>query len=90
MTASGEWAGCGSPYQFEPTVHRGDMAAHDMEFVPEVSFSTAGMTESEIREKFPAEYFRFDEGKAVCMKGNSAAELFEVKKNGVLKARGLF
>jgi hypothetical protein len=89
-TKSGRWAGCGDPYQFEPDMHRGIISAHSLDFNRDAYFDISRHSRREKREYFPSEYFQIRDGKAYCKKGNTVQELFEVKKQGVLKARGLF
>lgn len=89
-TADGTWAGCGDPYKYEPEVHRGSIRARPVQFEPEVSFPIDGLTEEEVAEQYPKEYFRRSNGRMVCQAGTSLEELFEIKRAGVLKARGLF
>lgn len=89
-TLSGVWAGCGSPYSDEPVEHSKNIKPRKLDFDSDAYFDVTAMTKSEVRRHFPSEYFRVKAGRAYCMKGNSALELFEVEKNGVLKAHGLF
>ena len=89
-TQDGRWAGCGDPYQNEPSVHHGDLQAQPIKFSPELAFNLSGVKTEEIRERFPSRYFEFRGNLAVCKAGVYAQELFEIKRRGVLKARGLF
>lgn len=89
-TQDGRWAGCGDPYQNEPSVHRGDVQAQPIKFSPELTFNLSGVKTEEIRERFPSRYFEFRGNVAVCKAGVYAQELFEIKRRGVLKVRGLF
>jgi hypothetical protein len=89
-TKDGRWAGCGDPYQNEPSVHRGEVQAQPIQFSPEVTFNLSGVKTEEIRQNFPSQFFEFRGNVAVCKSGVYAQELFEIKKRGVLKARGLF
>ena len=89
-TKDGQWAGCGDPYQNEPSVHRGDVQAQPIKFSPEVTFNLSRVNTEEIRQRFPSQYFEFRGIVAVCKAGVYAKELFEIKRRGVLRARGLF
>jgi hypothetical protein len=68
-TAEGRWAGCGDPYRFEPSVHRGDIKPVRIKFANTVKQDKTGKP---------------------CTQGNYVEELFLIKKNGILKARGWF
>ncbi|HJX52278.1 MAG TPA: hypothetical protein VJ801_05885 [Polyangia bacterium] len=49
--------------------------------------SALSAAQQEIR--FPPEFFSYQSGKAICKAGAYAEDLFEVKRLGVLRARGL-
>jgi hypothetical protein len=87
-TASGTWAGCGDPYVREPDGHRGNIEAHDIEFDPPLVFDLRGLTQREVRERYPRPFFRRSDNDAECIKGNTLEELLEVKFDGVMGARG--
>ena len=89
-TAEGSWAGCGDPYKLEPEVHRASIRAKPMTYKHPVTFSVQGLSEDEIRKYYPLDFFERQEGVVVCRAGAPLADLFEVKRAGVLKARGLF
>ncbi|MGH9196158.1 MAG: hypothetical protein ACRD1T_10510, partial [Acidimicrobiia bacterium] len=89
-TADGRWAGCGDPYQYEPEVQPGALRAKSIDFRPKVTFSVSGLTPDEIEKRYPSEYFSWSGDVVACIAGAYAEELFEVKRNGVLKARGVF
>lgn len=90
-TTDGRWFGCGSPYQDEPEVHR-HMTVHaeDVEFAKPVHFSLKGLKDHEVKERYPAEFFTYARDRAYCNKGASVDGLFQVKRDGVLRARGVF
>jgi len=71
-------------------VHRGDVQAQPIKFSPEVTFNLSRVNTEEIRQRFPSPYFEFRGVVAVCKAGVYAKELFEIKRRGVLRARGLF
>lgn len=87
---SGEWAGCGDPYQYEPRVHRGKLVARKLTYGADAFFEISDLSSRDLAARYPAPYYEIKQGKAFCRMGNTVQELFEVKKNGVLKARGLF
>ena len=89
-TANGSWASCGDPYRFDHAMHRGAVTARPIAFKQEVSFSLASLTEEQIRERYPPPDFERQGDRAVCRRGVLVADLFAVKREGVLKSRGLF
>ena len=89
-TANGSWAGCGDPYQFEPSVHRGPIRAKRITYRHPVTFSVRGLSEKDIQERYPAAFFKRRGDTVVCHSGALVDDLFRVKRNGVLRARGLF
>ena len=89
-TADGRWAGCGDPYRDEPGVDRGSVRARAIEFRPQVTFSVVGLTGDEVKKRYPPEYYIRRGNVVTCMAGAYAEELFEIKRDGVLKARGVF
>lgn len=89
-TTDGSWAGCGDPYKNDPEVHRGSIRAEPIDYEREVSFSVSGLSEAEIQKRYPSEYFRRKGDVVICEAGARVADLFAIKREGVLKARGLF
>jgi hypothetical protein len=88
QTRDGRWAGCATPY--DAPAHRSERNVHPIDFSPEVSFRIQGLAPEAIRQHYPSGSFQIREGLAVCKAGMYAEELFEVRRHGVLKARGLF
>jgi hypothetical protein len=87
-TMDGRWAGCGDPYRRQADVHRGALQARPIDFKP-VTLDRARLTAGET-ESYPSAYFS-REGDAIrCRAGVYAEELFEIRRNGVLKARRIF
>ena len=89
-TKSGAWAGCGSPYRFEPPMHHGSLKPQKLDFGPDAFLDISGYSTGDARKWFPQEDFDIRGKRAYCLRGNPVEELFEVKKQGVLAARGLF
>ena len=89
-TADDRWAGCGDPYQHEPEVHRGALRARPIDFQPEVAFSVSGLALDVVKTRYPSEYFVRSGDVMKCIAGAYAEQLFQIKRNGVLKARGVF
>ncbi|MFD3001271.1 hypothetical protein ACFS7Z_12925 [Pontibacter toksunensis] len=74
-TKDGDWASPGYPCRFEPEMHRKKITFQQVEFKQPV------MLEKVIGRK---------NYKTVVLEGTEVKDLFEIKKQGVLKARGLF
>jgi hypothetical protein len=89
-TQDGDWAACGSADQFEPPARRGPSTARPMAFRQPVVESLADLRPEQIEAWFPAPDWQRVDDMAICRQGTPLAELFEAKKRGVLKARGLF
>ena len=89
-TTDGSWAGCGDPYWFEPKVHRRQFQAKPVAFKRPPEFSVKQLSENEIRDRYPPAFFTRRNDVVVCRAGATVAEIFWIKRNGVLKARGLF
>jgi len=88
-TTDGGWAGCGDPYELDE-VHRGEVRAARVRFKTEVSFPIANLTEAQIKELFPSEYFVRRRNRVVCTAGARIQDLFAIKRDGFLRARGIF
>lgn len=89
-TAAGGWAGCGDPYAREPALHRGSIKAVPIKFKRPVLVPIGKLSAKQVAENFPAEFFRRRGDKAECVAGADVADLFEVKRAGVLKSREIF
>ncbi|WP_052273482.1 hypothetical protein [Flavihumibacter solisilvae] len=90
-TNDGRWAG---PYDFYDHDRTDDtinpVKPVVLEFADEVSFDITRLKKQEIRRYYPEPYYRVAGGKAIAVYGNYVNELFELKKRGVLRARGYF
>jgi hypothetical protein len=74
-TKDGGWASPGYPYRFEPEMNKKKITFQQVEFEEPVTLEKAIG-----RKKY----------KSVVREGTEVKDLFEIKKDGVLKARGLF
>jgi len=88
-TKDGRWASCGDPYRFDE-YHRKDIKLTKLEFDEPLFFDLTEFNAKYIKEVFKEPYFKVNRNKAQCKMGAYIDELFVVKKEGVLKARGLF
>lgn len=86
-TKDGRWA---SSYQPEDYGRTNSVKPDSVEFVEEVSYNIIGGKKKLIKEYYPEPYFKITKEKAIAVWGNYLPELLQLKKEGVLKARGLF
>ncbi|MBC8038170.1 MAG: hypothetical protein H7X89_13240 [Rhizobiales bacterium] len=90
-TVEGLWAG---PYSTQDFRHPSNLNTTvrpvKMKFVEDVSYSVEGMPDSEIQRYFPTPYYEVIQGRAVARYGLFIEGLFQLQKDGVLKARGRF
>lgn len=88
-TKNGRWASCGDPYRFDKA-HPGEVVAVKLKFDKPVTFDLAGMKQEQVQRFFPEQFYEIKGGKAYCRKGAYAEQLFQIKRDGVLEARGIF
>lgn len=90
-TKNGRWA---SNYSFldysHPFKENFTIQPEKLKFKEQLSFDIKNMTDEQVNERYPIEYYEHKNGKAIATHGNYIEELFELKKQGFLKARGLF
>lgn len=86
-TKDGRWA---SSYQTDDYWRSSGVKPVPIEFAEEVSYNIAGGKKKLIKQYYPEPYFRLTKEKAIAVWGNYIPELFQLKKDGILKARGLF
>ena len=89
LTTDNRWASPGDPYKFDD-YHRKDLKPQKLEFKETVFYDLKQLDQDRIKEAFPTEYFNIIENKAYPLMGTYIEDLFLVKKEGVLKARGIF
>jgi hypothetical protein len=88
-TTDGKWASPGDPYKFD-NYHRKDIKAQALTFPKTVFYDLNNYENDKIQEIFPKEHFIIVGQKAFPKTGTYIDDLFKVKKEGVLKARGIF
>lgn len=86
-TKNGRWA---SSYQADDYWRSSGVKPVPIEFAEEVSYNISGGKKKLIKQYYPEPYFRLTKEKAIAVSGNYVPELFQLKKDGILKARGLF
>lgn len=91
-TASGRWAGRYNPYEYSDTSKPDAVKPIPIAFPPEAVFPLSVKTweEGEVEYWFPQPYYKVERDTAFPLYGNYVEDLFELKKRGVLGARGLF
>lgn len=92
LTADGNWA---SPYKeraYADTNQRGAVKPVPIVFPSQATYLLNEKTweEGEVEYWFPAPYYRIEKDKAIPLYGNYVHDLFRLKKETVLTARGLF
>ena len=87
-TRDGRWASCAT--QYDAPNHRMEATVHPIDFLREVKFDLQGLTSEEIQQHYPSSAFEIRDGMAVCKAGLYPEELFDIRRRGVLKARGIF
>lgn len=91
--SNGRWAGpyATGDYQHpylekEPT----QVKPEKIPFGPDAFIDITGYAPEIARKQFPEPYYRLEGNRAIPVLGNYVEDLFQLKKDGVLKARGLF
>lgn len=92
-TKDNRWASCGDPYRFDG-YHRKNIEVANLEFEEPLIFDLDEYKKDYrpdyVKDFFKFPYFKITGNKAECLKGVFVEDLFKIKKEGVLKARGLF
>ena len=87
-STEGGWASCGDPYRFGDAMGR--ITARPVSFKEELSFPIGDLTEEQIRTRYPPAFYARQGDRVVCRAGSPVTDLVAVKREGFLKARGLF
>lgn len=89
---NGKWASPYSAYDYNHSYLKDetDIRPERIKFDSSVSYDISKMKDSDIKYWFPNKYYSIKNGKAYPKYGNYIPELFELKKRGVLRARGIF
>ena len=88
-TIDGRWAACGDPYIHGMEYHRKPFTPKPLTFAEPITFDLAKYTDKQKKAIFAEPYFEIENGKAVCKMGAFVDELFQINRDGVLKARGV-
>jgi hypothetical protein len=91
MTESGKWA---SPYSSNDYNHPFKdsitVKPEQIPFTDKVFYSVEKMQKKLIREWFPKPYYKIEKKRAVAIYGNYVEDLFKLKQQTILKARGIY
>lgn len=88
-TKNNRWASPYNSFEYDhPNSHTFTVKAEQIQFVDEISNEISGMSKKQIRTIYPKPYYRIEKNKAISVYGNYIEELFLIKQQGVLKARG--
>lgn len=90
-TKEGEWAGMYSSKDYEhPYNQKTTIKPVKINWMDPVAVDISQLNKDLQKTYFPKKYFRIENDTATAIYGNYIPELFELKKNGFLKARGYF
>ena len=90
-TKDGRWAGPYNAHDYNHEFNRNTTIKPEIiDFEELVVVDISHLQPDEIKKWFPEPYFRVDGGKVIAIYGNYVRELFLLKQNGVLRARGDF
>ena len=90
-TVDGRWAGT---YESQDYNHENNenttVKPEPISFKEPVSFDLKNLDKESIKRFYPEPYFIIKKGKAYPVMGNYIQELFQLKRDGYLRARGIF
>lgn len=90
-TKDGQWAGPYSADNYDRVdTSRSKIKPRKIEFDTALVFDLKGVSRNELQKRFPVPFFRIEGRRAIAAYGNYVGEIVELKKNGVLKARGFY
>lgn len=90
-TKDGEWASPPSwfNYNFEDSIVS-KIKPRKIEYEKEVSFDVKGQSRKSLANSYPTPYYSIQNKRAIATYGNYLEEIVQLKKDGVLKARGYY
>lgn len=89
-TKDGRWAGPYNWLDYDRADTSNPIKPVVIDFKGEVSYSVAGWKKRDIQRWYPTPFYKIVDTNAIAVYGNYVPELFELKKRGVLTARGLY
>lgn len=88
---NGKWAGTYASYDYGHVYNKNTLIKPvKIEFNAPIAIDISEYDKGHIVNIFPEPYYRIKSKKAIAVYGNYVDELFSLKQNGVLKARGDF
>ncbi|MNE75070.1 hypothetical protein D3C80_1711950 [compost metagenome] len=91
MTENGKWA---SPYSSRDYNHPFKdsitVKPEKIAFKEEISFSVSQLNKDVINAWYPPPYYEVKNEKAIAVYGNYVDDLFKLKQQTILKARGIY
>lgn len=87
-TEKDRWALCGNPYELEDGYENREVS--NINFNPSLAVDVSNLSLIYAKQEYPSPFFEISGNKALCKKGVFAYDLFELERDTVLKARGLF
>ena len=88
-TASGHWAAPYPAQDYAELPATSTIRPHRLRFRESVVTNITGFDPAWVARTFPAPYYRIENNRAIAEYGNYVEELLEIKKQTVLKARGM-
>jgi hypothetical protein len=90
-TKNGRWASGYNVGDYGHSYNKNTTVKPELiDFTSEVSYKIRGGNKEENEQRFPSPYYKIVGDKAIVVWGNYVEQLFELKKSGILKARGIF
>lgn len=90
-TKNGRWASGYRTGDYKEDFNKNSTVKPEVtKFKKQISYSIKGRAKEDIADWFPSPYYKIKGNKAIVVYGNYVEELFELKRNGILKARGIF
>ncbi|RZK17376.1 MAG: hypothetical protein EOO56_18080 [Hymenobacter sp.] len=93
LASNGRWAGPYATGDYQhPYLEKAPtrVKPEKILFGPDAFIDITGYASEMARKQFPEPYYRLEGNRAIPVLGNYVEDLFQLKKEGVFKARGLF
>ncbi len=91
LAKNGKWASPYSTYDYNhPFKNNITVKPERIEWTEEVSFPIDNFTKEEIETMYPTPYYLIKNRRAIAVYGNYTEDLFKLKQQTILKARGLY
>ncbi|WP_295654278.1 hypothetical protein [uncultured Mucilaginibacter sp.] len=89
LTSDGKWASPGDPNRFGNPSSK-PVKAVPIQFKEPLIFDITDLPAIRVKKLYPEPYYKIENNKAIAVMGAYVDDLFEIEKNGYLKARGIF